>query len=324
MTKAILNGKFLMQHQTGVQRFAHGLLPYLNDIQVLKPTSDRRRDQIIWEQLTLGKLAKKEDKLLLNLCNTAPFWYQNQMVCMHDMAVFENPLWFNKSFAQYYQLLFKRLAKTAKHFITVSEFSKQEMMKYLGLKDHQIAIIHSAPSEHLIKAKAKKPALNVNKPFLLMVGSHDPRKNFNWVIQHLNNWLLKNNYELLIIGNPGEAFHKENKAFSQATKWLSSINDAQLKWLYQNAELVIHPALYEGFSLVPIEAMRLGTKVLISDIPVHREIAGASTYYFNLNKPEELELQVDQALKSIKPDFQNTYSFKMSGDKLNHLINLYQ
>ncbi|MDP4685264.1 MAG: glycosyltransferase family 4 protein [Salibacteraceae bacterium] len=317
---AIINSKFKKQRTTGVQRYALGVSAFIDDAIFFEPKSKNSLLQVLWEQISLPLKAKREGLLLINFCNTAPFWYKKQMVTIHDMAVFENPVWFRPAFAKYYQWLFKKLAKNAKHFVTVSEFSKQEIHRHLGIPLTKISIIHSAVSDDFIEVNSHKPASAPIGNFILMVGSHDPRKNFDFVIGATQQWCTQNQYQLVIAGNPGKAFADKALAPETEAIWLQGLNDAELKWLYENAKLVIHPSIYEGFSLVPIEAHLIGAKCLISDIPVHREIVGKAAHYFELANAEHLILQIDHALNSPFEPIPLPYSFEKSGKDWMELI----
>lgn len=320
MAKVLVNGKYMMQHTTGVQRYARGIVPNLNKVEIIAPTAKNTFTQTFWEQNELPKLAKKNKQLLLNFCNTAPAFYKNQIVTIHDMAVFENPNWFAPAFAKYYQWLFRQHAKNALHFVTVSEFSKLEMMRHLRLKESQISVIHSAPNRALKELTSTKQNLEIDQPFLLMVGSHDPRKNFEFVINTLNPWLSRNNFKLIIVGKPGKAFAKMETTKSEHVVWLQNTSDEELKWLYEHCQALIHPALYEGFSLVPVEAIMLGAKTLVSEIPVHREILGDATEFFDLDSETDFIEKLEFILTQTKLEYGLNYNFTSSANKWRDLI----
>lgn len=303
-----------------MQRYAEGIASYTPQAEYSIPPPKNAFWQLVWEQVLLPLKANKQKKLLINFCNTAPFWYKNQVVTIHDMAVFENPKWFRPAFAKYYQLLFTKLAKNAKHFVTVSEFSRNELLKYLAIHPDQITLIHSAPKSDWESITPKENELLKNQSFLLMVGSQDPRKNFDFVIKTTQNWRKENKYKLVIAGNPGKAFAQKRATNKNDVIWLQNLSDGELKWLYQNANLVIHPSLYEGFSLVPLEAHLLGAKTLISDIPVHREIAGDTAQYFELGKGAVLLFQIELAIKSPFVQKSLPYSFEKSAAQWEALI----
>jgi glycosyltransferase involved in cell wall biosynthesis len=317
---AIINGKFNKQRTTGVQRYAVGISELLSQTAYQIPASKSALKHLFWEQITLPLKANKQKKLLINFCNTAPFWYKNQIVTIHDMAVFENVKWFNPWFAFYYRWLFKQLAKNASHFVTVSEFSKREMHRHLKIDLDSISVIHSAVHDAILDVISTKPTEVPQGKFLLMVGSHDPRKNADFVIDATQEWRAQHDYKLVVAGNPGRAFAKKEKQYSKDVIWLQNLNDGGIKWLYQNAALVIHPSLYEGFSLVPIEAHLLETRCLISDIPVHKEIVGEAAHYFELDNRKDLILKIENALNAPFEKRPLPYSFEKSAKQWADLI----
>ena len=316
----LVNGKFLNQPITGVQRYGHGILSQINsNVEVLAAPEGRLASNY-WEQTKLPALLKKRgNPLLINFCNSAPSFYKNQIVTIHDLAVFENPKWFQSPFATYYKLLFKRLAKTARHFVTVSEFSKSEMKRHLNIPEDKITIIHSAIDNRFGELQAIKPRIG-DQAFILMVGSHDPRKNFHWVIEHAARHINDLGFQLIIAGNPGAAFSDPNNKDTKSVTWLTNASDTELKWLYQNAELVIHPSLYEGFSLIPLEAASLNAKTLISNIPAHREIVGEQALYFDLDDANSLLNELDKALHGVRRELPHSFSFSESTLKWEQLI----
>lgn len=321
MTSATqVNGKFLQQPVSGVQRYANGILSELNNrVDVLASPVGRLASNY-WEQTTLPKsLKEKGNPLLLNFCNTAPASYKNQIVTIHDMAVFTNSSWFQKPFAEYYKLLFKRLSKKAMHFVTVSEFSKGEMMEYLKIPGQQISVIHSSVGARFENVLAAKPRIS-DQEFVLMVGSHDPRKNFDWVIENGATHLEKQGYQIIVAGRKSKAFRQIEKSQKSNTYWIEDCSDSELKWLYQNAALVIHPSVYEGFSLVPLEAHVFEAKLLVSDIPAHREIIGKRAVYFDPSDINSLLTGIENGLNSAISIDPLPYSFENSARLWDELI----
>jgi glycosyltransferase involved in cell wall biosynthesis len=292
-----INGRFATQRETGVQRYGHLFLDELSDLaEVIVPKKNGPLRGQLWEQHRLPRMLREQNSpLLINFCNTGPVSYKNQIVTIHDLAVFENPAWFNSTFAGYYRWMLPRLAAVSHHIVTVSAFSKQEIVKHLNVDDQKVSVIHSAVSNRLLTTTAKQPPGVSNNGFCLMVGSHDPRKNFDFIATHAHSILKERNLELVIAGSGSSAFQK-NPRLSKNAIWLQDVNDNSLRWLYENSALVIHPAIYEGFSLVPCEALALGAQVLISDIQVHREIVGDAASYFNISSAQDFKTQLIDAL----------------------------
>lgn len=319
---AVINGRFLNQTQTGVQRFAHGILAHMPTTEVLNPKITSKLGSHKWEQFTLPDiLRKRKSPLLLNFCNTAPISYSNQIVTIHDAAVFENPSWFYKSFASYYRFLLPRIARSARHVVTVSEFSKSELQRHLHIPASKISVIHPAVSESFKAVDAQKPTGEFEKKFILMVGGHDPRKNLQWAVNSIAKTIENSNFEVIVVGRPSTVFAASTQR--NKTRYIENASDSELKWLYQNAGLVIQPSLYEGFGLVPLEALHCGAKVLVSNIPAHREVLGKHVDYFTLNVEKDLREKVSESLKkqvSNQSSIDLDYSYERSASKWNELM----
>jgi len=324
MPQFCINGRFLRQETTGVQRYARGIIDHLrpaND-DILKCPADGRLPAMLWEQYELPRMLRRKGRpLLLNFCNTAPVVYDNQVVTIHDMAVFRNPQWFHRAFVYYYRWLLPRIAQRSKHVVTVSEFSKSKIVHFLDIPAEKISVIPGAAHPSLLHAEPVKPNQIGSKPFVLIVGSRDPRKNIDMVTRAAGPVLAGSGHALVIAGNRMGPFPPAARHVSAEILWLDAVTDPQLKWLYGNARLTIQSSFYEGFSLVPVESLAFGTPVLVSDIPVHREILGNKASYFDPRDPLDLERKLDATLNSTaQPEAVATaFDFKESA-RLWHLL----
>jgi len=145
----VVNSRFLTQKITGVQRHAIELSLQLKQLRpdikfvapkniihtdiasLLKVETVGTRTGHLWEQISLPRYLKKHNKektLLLCLANTAPLYYKNKIVTIHDVSFLANPQWFDKKFYYFYRFLIPRIARNAQTVITVSEFSKKEII----------------------------------------------------------------------------------------------------------------------------------------------------------------------------------------------------
>ena len=146
-----VNCRFLTQRLTGVQRFAVEIcrqirrldrsVEFLAPEEALRADTDRNFDLTIvgksaghlWEQFDLPRFLKKHGyPMLLNLGNLAPAYYLRNVVTIHDLALFHNPLWFSLAYRTYHRWVISRTVRRAKKVLTVSNFSKQEMKKFLS------------------------------------------------------------------------------------------------------------------------------------------------------------------------------------------------
>ncbi|MGL5312044.1 MAG: glycosyltransferase, partial [Peptostreptococcaceae bacterium] len=159
----VINGRFLTQNITGVQRFAHEIIRELDNIvkpgeyKILAPKNiiykdlDYKNIKIeicgnlkghLWEQIELPYYVKKNKAELINLCNTAPILNPN-IVAIHDIQTKVHPEFFSKKFALWYNLMNKFNIKNSKKIITVSNFSKSEIVKYYGVSEDKITVIYN-------------------------------------------------------------------------------------------------------------------------------------------------------------------------------------
>ncbi|MBO5236115.1 MAG: glycosyltransferase family 4 protein [Spirochaetaceae bacterium] len=171
---------------------------------------------------------------------------------------------------------FKRAVKKSKLIFTVSEFSKERIQHYFGSKK-PIVVTYNGIPEYLsqLKEHPEKEKIAFDKPFLLFIGNIKKHKGLSVLLQALS--LCKEqglNLKLFIVGN-GENFRTKDSTLDakQANvAFTGFLSEEVLREYIKNAALLVQPSLYEGFGIPPLEAMSLGTPVLVSDIPVFKEI----------------------------------------------------
>jgi glycosyltransferase involved in cell wall biosynthesis len=307
-----LNGRFLQQEMTGVQRYADGMLSALNSrLRVISP--ERKLGAIqghLWEQWTLPRRCGRS--LLWSPGNTGPLSMPNQVVTMHDASTLDHPEWFSRKFALWYRWLLPRLAQRVKKIITVSEFSRERLIATCALPAEKIAVVHNAidasfqpSSEEAVEACRKKYGLE--RPYLLYVGSLEPRKNIAVLLQA---WprLGLGNHELIVAGATGHVFREKGFGDLPAgVRLIGRVKDDDLRALLSSAECFVFPSLYEGFGYPPLEAMACGCPAVSSRATCLPEVCGAefdptnpastgAALYFDPNDPEELAHQIQRVL----------------------------
>ena len=247
---------------------------------------------VVWEQIDLPRyLAKNDSPLLINLANVAPLFYSNQIVTIHDLAFKVNPFWFSKKFVWFYNFLIPRIAKKARGVFTVSNFSKQEIIKYLHINEEKISVIYNSITDF----PAEENKGNKYGNYLLAVGSIDKRKNISGIIaafDHLKNKKIK----LLVAGDYNPIFkNKDNDGLKNHSqiKFLGRVDDVELRNLYQNAMLFIYPSLYEGFGIPPLEAMSYNCPTIVSDIGSLKEVCGDASLYIDPNSAEDIAEKIE-------------------------------
>jgi len=356
-----VNGRFLTQTLTGSQRFAYEMLNSLvrnfaDGVTVLLPPAPikesydvkgffikviGKRTATLWEQIDLPFFLKKNGKpLLINLVNTAPLFYTNQVVSIMDMTTFINPGWFSKSFSLYYKILIPIIAKKSIKVLTISECSKNDIVKFTRINPGKIEILYCSVSDDFLKAVFNEVENRVvlNKfnitpnNYLLAVSSLDPRKNFERLIRSFKN--INTDIPLVIVGSQGKVFANKNlkRLFIDAQNVILTgyLTDHEVANLYFSAKCFIYPSLYEGFGMPPLEAMACNCPTIVSNIASLPEVCGNASIYvdpYDTNSISDAIRQIienDQLrneMTAIGHDQVKNFSWAASGEKLKEVIN---
>ncbi len=348
MEKAYINGMFLTQRKTGIQRFSHEMCRALSsmgyDITVLAPRAIRSEYEpaykvvrfgvlkgVLWEHFALPVfLWKRHSPLLISFGSPGPLLYKNRIVTIHDVSFYFHPQWFSRLYGLYYRLATPLMARFSKKILTVSAFSKSEILRWLNIPDEKITVVHNAVSQSIIKNTKDKSV--PEERYILTVCSMDPRKNLAKTIKAYKRAAIEKTIRLKAAGG-GSALFKMHNTPEILDVALGYVSDQELATLYNNAELFIYASLYEGFGIPPLEAMASGCPVILSDIPVFKEIFGDAAYYVNPNDEESIARGMKKVLENpglkktlIERGYEKTkeYSWEKSARKLGALINQLQ
>jgi glycosyltransferase involved in cell wall biosynthesis len=258
----------------------------------------------LWEQCILPW--RMGNSVLLSLANTGPLLKKQQAITIHDMAFMDHPEWFSRSFRMVYQFLIPRLAKRAKWVLTDSEYSKSRIVHHCYVRANKVFVVHCGVARQFVKVPeaACLEVLNkhqVSKPYVLCVGSLEPRKNLAGLLRA---WATipaadRLGAELLIVGGAGKSF--SGLGFEQlpdATRLLGYVDDADLPALYSGAKAFVYPSLYEGFGLPPLEAMACGTPVITSNVTSIPEVVGEAALLIDPKSPK----QIADAIRKLLAD----------------------
>ena len=212
------------------------------------------------------------DDYFLKYLNGKPF-----VLTIHDMIPELFPEYFSKND---FQILAKRkLSKKASAIIAVSEKTKQDIIKILGVPEEKIHVIyHGGPKIESIKDKSI-----FNFPYFLYIGQRYTYKNFNQLLKDFSKFTTEHKEVRLVCTGPkfndSEIDNINNLNLSNNIIHIEA-NDNQLKNLYANAEAFIYPSLYEGFGIPILEAFAYGCPVLLNNKSCFPEIGGNAAIYF--------------------------------------------
>ena len=305
MTTALepcVNTRTLGYHITGVQRYLLSLLPHLPEtLRSVKPSRPLQGIKgHLWEQFYLPTQLKRQ--LLWSPGNTGPLSVTRQVVTIHDAAALDHPEWFDRKFALWYSALLPRLIRKVRAIITVSHFSKERIVEHTKVEPHRVHVIWNGVDTRFRpvdpqNAKEKLSRLDLSEPYILFVGSIEPRKNLKLL---LDAWALGNfdGATLAVAGSTGHFFKQfQLDALPKGVRLLGRVEDDLLPVLYSGASGFVYGSIYEGFGFPPLEALACGCPVAVSDIPPHREVCGPTALYFDPFNPHELLSQLETLLQ---------------------------
>jgi glycosyltransferase involved in cell wall biosynthesis len=311
-----INGRFLAQPVTGVQRYAREVVKALDallvegvvdagstevtllaprdgvDVPPLERIRFRRAGRLAghaWEQFELPRLSR--GGALLNLCNTAPLARRKQVVTLHDAAVYRVPAAYTLAFRTWYRVLWAGLARTAPAILTVSYFSRRELADCLGIDRSRIGVVEEA-GDHVLAVAPDPGVLDRHglraRPFVLAVSTANPTKNFGAVVRAIER-LGDTDFDFVVAGGVDpRVFAQAAAPLPAAVKRVGYVSDGELRALYEHAACFVHPSRYEGFGLPPLEAMRCGCPVIAAEAASIPEVCGDAALYFDPASPAEL------------------------------------
>ncbi|NDG49352.1 MAG: glycosyltransferase family 1 protein [Rhodospirillales bacterium] len=290
MTPLFINGRYLTQALTGVQRFCREIAACIPQATILTPpgteggTPAGNRQGQAWEQLELAPAARSG--LLLNLGNTAPLFRRGrQAVVIHDAGVFDTPESYSRAFRLWYRALHFSLARNGTRLLTVSEFSRSRLAHHLRLDPARIGVVAEG-GEHIFRNPAETAILAEHGllpgRYALAVGTQAAHKNLA-ALQGAASLLEQHGMTLALAGARDASVFRA--AGAGAARPLGRVSDAALRALYENALCLVFPSRYEGFGLPPLEAMWCGCPVIAGRAGALPEVLGDAALWFAPDDP---------------------------------------
>lgn len=314
-----INGRFLGQPLTGVQRFALELTKALDRRigagavpealkgarwRLLAPhdapeTGEFRHIALerfgpfsghLWEQTSLARHAA--GGILVGFGGSGPLLHRRQLVVIHDVTIFRHPEAFSRSYRTTHKLLGFGLTRTAR-IATVSRFSRGELGTVFGVAPEAIPVIYNA-TDHFTGLVPDETVLHrlglEGRNFFFMLGTLKPNKNVDFAIRAFDA-LGDRGWKLVIAGalDKSGVFKADAPASAENLVFTGRLTDAEIVALERHARAFVFPSLYEGFGIPPLEAMTQGCPVLAADIPAVREACGEAALYFDPRDRGSLE-----------------------------------
>ena len=288
----------------------------------------------LYQQINLPIILWREGfNLLFCASLLGPWIYPKKIITIHDAAPFVLKTENSTSGKIFWRvnLFFARL--TSLKIITVSKFSRDELIKYLKIKAKNLEIIYNG-SPNYTKNDANQ---NQYGKYILALGNARPRKNLIKLIEAFK--ILSPQapeLKLVIVGKNDwrmEEIMAAIKNLENKIIFTGFVDETKKQNLIKQASALIFPSLYEGFGLPIVEANVLGTPVICSDIPSFREVAGENALFFNPLDASSIATKIKELINN--PELKNTlitrgqinaqrFNWQASALKLSDIIHHYE
>ena len=364
----IINGRLYAQHVTGVQRYGieiikqidkmvepgevilalpHGELQTRPELHNIELAYIGKGNGNKWTQFHLPIFAIKKRGTILTLAAIAPA-VKPDYVVTHDISFMRYPESYGRSFRMMYAIGYLLTLYRCKGIITISEFSKNELIDFYGIDEDRFTIAGNS-AEQLLESTYKEQSLGKwgigeGEKYYLSVGSKNLHKNQIFIKKLAQKYPDR---KFVVAGGSSErsfgtsgnlssdsgktpvAEQAKDKAICQNTaEGIPSnltitgyITDDELRTLYSHALGFIFPSLYEGFGIPPLEAILMGVKhIAVADIPVLREVYPRGCYFFDPENESTFDIdELDNGeiiTDEIREFYINMHSWKKSANTI--------
>jgi glycosyltransferase involved in cell wall biosynthesis len=208
---------------------------------------------------------------------------------VHDLSVLLHPEWHPADRVAHFERRFRRGLKQCRHFLAISEFARQEILRTLHLRPDQVTRTYmgirpglTPLPEHQVQQALRQ--LHLPSRYLLYVGTIEPRKNLATLLcaYRALDARIRRAYPLVLVGNwgwnAGEVARLLESKETTEVIHLGYVPEGSLAALYNGARALVYPSLYEGFGLPPVEMLACGGAVLASTAGALVETVGQKAH----------------------------------------------
>lgn len=278
-------------------------------------------EKVWWEQRTFPAAAKREDAALMHIPHFAPPLRPQgipTVVTIHDVINLRLPAYRMSPAAQAYAQLVTRAARNATVIVTVSEYSKRDIIETIGVEESRVRVIGEAPDTYHRRVtdprrlQAVREKYGLGERFVLNVGGLDERKNVSGLIgafAAVYHEMGDPDLQLFVAGDPRRLgtsplfpdWRPLTATFGIADHVVCApVDENDLPALYSACECFAFASLYEGFGLTPLEAMACGAPVVCSDRTSLPEVVGNAGILVNPEDPDRFGAALQRVLGSAQ------------------------
>lgn len=255
---------------------------------------------------------KEEERERFDIFHS-PFFYSPKfraakiVITVHDMRFERYPSTYTKLRYFFLKRVVKRSLIRCDYIITISQFTKDEIIELYGIDESKISVVWEA----IDKSKFNIKNLDLQSldqkysdfcdDFLLSVGHLEPRKNYNRLIKAFANLRDERGYKgrLVIVGKKAHDFQETLQLINEEDViYLNFVSDDELIYLYYRSRLFLFPSIYEGFGFPPLEAAALDTASVVSNTSCIPEICGGGAVYFDPFNVDDIASKISTVINN--------------------------
>lgn len=259
------------------------------------------------EQFFMPRMLGKHDLDLVHFphFNVPIFYFKPFVITIHDLILVHFPTvrastlgplkyWFK--FLAYKITIFSAI-KRARKIITVSEFTKKDILKHYDVEEGKIVVTYEACEEKTKNVKGNDSIIlekyGIIKPYILYVGNAYPHKNLEALVDAFDLFYAEEKRVRLVLVGKEDYFYARLKQYVKKQNiknvmFPGFVDDSDLEDIYSHSLAYVFPSLYEGFGLPPLEAMEKGIPVASSDHECMKEILEDSAFFFDGRNKEKM------------------------------------
>jgi len=291
-------------------------------------------------RLSLEMIVSRPDVLFVPAHVMPLFFPRKSITTIHDIAFVRDECLYNKDVVDFNSGLIKKIVrilisiftrgkcrlkssdylnwstkfalKRVKKIISVSNFTKKEILSHYKIKEDKISVVYNGFIDSLYKKIDNQEEIKnvlfsygLNNPYFLYVGRIEKKKNISLLIKAFSIYKERNKdseEKLILVGNIGFGYDEIKYMISEYDLFndivmLGWIDEKDMPYIFSGAKAFVFPSLYEGFGIPILQAMACGVPVIASDIDVLREVGGDSPLFFNPRDENDLCSKMELVIK---------------------------
>jgi glycosyltransferase involved in cell wall biosynthesis len=264
----------------------------------------------MWYLRGLPKLAAELAADIVHLSFPVPVRRRSMrcpvVVSLHDLYPYDEPNNFGFPRVYFNRVFLHECVREVDCVACVSEITLSQLKtRFPRLAHRKSVVVHNC-----VAIDWSEPMLPVglHGKFFLMVAQHRANKNILLALKVFEELLHRKSIDqrtlMLLIGNEGPETAAirsfiEKRSLEASVRLINGVTDGELRWLYENCEVLMVPSLMEGFGLPLAEGLFCGSRIVCSDIPAFREIGGDACHYFDLHADSDSSAMIEAVCKAL-------------------------